>query len=174
MTDDRLCDPSLGGCGATLPLAEFNRTGGEWYRNVCKDCDNRRPRKPTEARTIRNRARHRAKARLIDEFRDRYDALLEEEIYAAEREFATLAALGDYDDPTEPVRLRPGQRRAGQDPLDRIDVARCRRCHAHHDASHVCQNCGLDERASDALENERDDDDLREDFRRDQCEAKWA
>jgi len=145
----RHCDPKIGGCGKDKPIDEFHLTGNgrdqpkRWRRHICRDCDNSRHRPATANRAIRNRARHRAVARLAVEFAERFAELLGEETEYAEHEYHVLQAVGGYANPAEPVRLRPGARRADQHVTERIDVARCTRCATHHDRGHACPNCGL-------------------------------
>lgn len=137
----RLCSQ----CGAEKPLDDFyeQAKGRDGRMAHCIACNNDRP--PTEARIIRQRARHRATARLLEEHRDEFTRLLEEETVKARTEHARLAekAAATGNDDAAIARLRPGQkRRTEQDAADRLDVARCRSCHTHHDAEHECPSCG--------------------------------
>ena len=143
-----VCVKEAGGCGQQKPVTEFyehgNGKGGKkWRRRICRDCENSRQRKPTPARAIRNRARHRAFQRLSVMFAVDFERLYTEELEKAQHEHEVLQAIGALTVPEgEPVRLKPGPRRAGQDTTARIDTATCRRCHITHDRGHVCPNCG--------------------------------
>jgi hypothetical protein len=103
--------------------------------------DTTQPRRRTPARVIRNRARHRATALLLEEYQTRFQVLLTQEQRVATNEAAMLLAMGDGA-VDNVVLLRPGMRLEGQTPGERIDVARCKRCHTNHDAGHVCPRCG--------------------------------
>lgn len=60
-----------------------------------------------------------------------------------ERVAAEAAARGQSDAPV--ARLKTGPKRREQtDVVERLDVARCPKCHTHHDAGHLCPNCGTD------------------------------
>lgn len=144
----RRCDP-VTGCGQVKAEDEFyahgnGKAGGQkWTRAICKDCDNGRPRKATPSRAIRNRARHRAMQRLAGHHPRQFDVLFQQEVEKAQREYEILQAIGAHTVPEgEPVRLRPGPKRAGQEAEHRIDVARCTVCHTNHDRGHSCPNCG--------------------------------
>ena len=134
--------------------------------------------KPTAARLIDQRARRRATQALLRAHHDEFQMLLMAERARATEEAERLVSArpptAHQHAASEPPRLMSGRYKPGQNATDRIDVARCRRCHEHHDAGHICQNCGLDERSADALANEYDDDDLRAEIRRDLAEAAWA
>ena len=152
MTVACTCEAEKGGCGQIKPATEFyehsNGKGGgkTWRRRICRDCENKRQRKATPARTIRNRARHRALQRLAAHHPRLFDQLYNEELGKAEQEHAILQAIGAYTVPEgESVRLRPGPKREGQQVIERIDVARCQRCHTNHDRGHTCPNCGSTE-----------------------------
>lgn len=134
-------------CGQTKPLTDFypDRKARDRHASNCRTCNNKRP--PTEARIIRIRARHRAVAALIDKHPDEFQELLTTavvEIKAEAEQIKTAAeASGNAD--AGLARLKPGPRRKGEDGVTkRLDVARCRHCHTHHDAEHVCPNCGTD------------------------------
>lgn len=131
------CDPAAG-CGAVKDVGEFYTHGNgkddkKYLRSVCRDCENAKPRKQTRAKVIARRARQRAMALLLEESADRFAVL-----YARERRVAET----EYDLLGEGVILRPGPARADQSVVERIDVARCRRCHTNHDRGHSCPNCG--------------------------------
>jgi hypothetical protein len=100
--------------------------------------------KPTAARLIDQRARRRATQTLIEIHRDEFQRLYDLHRAEAEQEAEHLAtapeAVEHYR--SEPVRLKPGARLAGQKVGDRIDVARCAHCVKHHDRNHVCPKCG--------------------------------
>lgn len=130
-------------CTETKPLSEYppdtNTRSGR--SGVCRTCQNKRP--PTETRIVINRARSRASARLVKAHHTEFLRLYEEELAAAKAEHARLtqAAAGHHDAPV--ARLRPGPKRQDQtDVVERLDVARCQTCSTHHDATHVCPNCG--------------------------------
>ena len=127
-------------CKAVKPLSEFylhdNGRGSKFRASDCRDCSNSRPRVATPARVINRRARQRATAILLEEHQDRFVELLAQERRVAEAEYYLLG---------EDAVLKPGPRREGQDVLERIDVARCRRCHTHHDRGHTCPACGATE-----------------------------
>jgi|SRR5450759_2161331 len=109
--------------------------------SLLQPTDTTQPRRRTPARVIRNRARHRATALLLEEFPDRFQVLLSQEQRVATIEAAMLLATGPNDSDNV-VLLRPGVRLEGQTPEDRIDVGRCTRCQTSHDAGHVCPRCG--------------------------------
>lgn len=144
---------ACGTCGKEKPVGEFyshdNGHGSVVSGKHCRDCENSRPRRPTVARAVRNRARHRAFQRLAEEQQERFAVLLEEETAKAQHEHDVLQAIGGLPDPTEVVRIKPGPKREGQSVLERIDVARCRRCHTHHDRGHTCPSCGSTEEEND-------------------------
>lgn len=130
-------------CEQTKQLTEFpehklNKATGRG--GTCRDCLNKRP--PTEARAIRNRARNRAYAELTARHHAEWEQLLEAKTVEVAAEFDRIrTAAGKDGDPVP--RLKPGPRRKDQsDVIERIDVARCRTCHVHHDAKHVCPSCG--------------------------------
>lgn len=133
-------------CGETKPLSEFYTHPQTRDRLAphCKKCDNQRSRKATGAKINRTRARHRAVADLITFHEDEFEALLAIRLAEAQAEAEALAhdpvAQDFYH--TEPVRLKPGKRMAGQTIRDRIDVARCPECVKHHDRGHACPACG--------------------------------
>ena len=138
------CDPAAG-CGKVLDESEFYTHGNgkgsdkKYLRSICRTCENSRPRKATRARVISRRARQRATALLLEEYADRFEALLDQERRVAEVEYEMLG---------EAVVLKPGPRRPGQALTERIDVARCRRCHTNHDRGHSCPSCGHTEEES--------------------------
>jgi ribosomal protein L32 len=133
-------------CSESKPLSDFyadsKRAGGHFPD--CKACHNAKPKKATDTRVTRNRARHRAVADLIDRHAVEFESLLAARLEEAQQEAAVLAtdakAREHYRD--EPVRLRPGARMSGEKAGDRIDVARCPHCVKHHDRGHVCTKCG--------------------------------
>lgn len=133
-------------CEENKPLDDFytNANGIQGRMPYCKDCDKARPRRRTNARVIRLRARARAVADLINFHREEWEALFAIRTAEAAEEAEALAATPEaaehYKD--EPVKLRPGQRTEGQTVSDRIDVARCPHCIKHHDKGHVCESCG--------------------------------
>ena len=109
----------------------------------------------TLARLIDQRARRRATSELIARHQDEWDSLYARQRTFAEEEARQLeeaaaakhSSLGDLekvldDKPAEPPRLMPGRRLPQQTALDRIDVARCPSCVAHHDRGHRCRACG--------------------------------
>lgn len=132
-------------CMEMKPLAEYyvhtsGKSGVTQRAARCKDCDNGRERPVTITRLMRNRARNRAAALLIRAYPQQYERLVAEQLEAALEE---AHQLGQAEG--EAVRLKPGPKRAGQSIVDRIDVARCARCHTHHDAGHVCPVCGSEQ-----------------------------
>jgi hypothetical protein len=109
----------------------------------------------TEDRAVRNRARHRAVAALVELHRDEFERLYANEMDVA---VAEAARIREHVAPT-PVatssakprevlatRLRPGPRPAGLPFTDRIrdDVGACPRCAVHHDTGHRCPVCGAE------------------------------
>lgn len=101
----------------------------------------------TQARLVDQRARGRATQALITNHRAEYDQLYEAYKAEAEAEVAALqvaaATAGAHDHGTpQPVRLKPGRRKAHEDVVDRIDVARCTVCVLFHDRGHRCPSCG--------------------------------
>ena len=134
-------------CGIAKPLDDFYRHANTQDRRQqsCKKCDNARPRKVTDGRVVRNRARHRALADLTERHEDEYRALLALRLIEAQAEVEALAAdpkAAEHYTPGEPVRLKPGKPVPGEKAGDRIDVARCPHCVKHHDRGHVCKSCG--------------------------------
>lgn len=133
-------------CSKSKPLSDFyvNAKSADGRFTDCKPCHNAKPKKVTDARVARNRARHRAVADLIDRHAAEFESLLEARIREAEAEVEELSADArarkHYKD--ELVRLRPGPRLSGEKAGDRIDVARCPDCVRHHDRGHVCVKCG--------------------------------
>jgi hypothetical protein len=143
------------GCGQAKPRTEFyiahkaTATRKAKLSGRCKNCEADRKQEryagqPTPGKINRNRARHRAVADLIEAHQVEFDALYEKRLCEAADEAQALAqqqaAQEHYGD--QPVRLRPGRRRQGEKPADRIDVARCPHCIRHHDRGHVCAVCG--------------------------------
>lgn len=129
-------------CETTKPINDFYRNdrsrGGRMAH--CIACNNQRP--PTMVRICRNRARSRAVAILAQRHADEYEALYQEQYDGALREHEQLQAAAAGNPDAEHARLRPGPVREGESKLDRLDVARCVRCHTHHDAEHECPSCG--------------------------------
>ena len=131
-------------CMEMKPLAEYyvhtsGKSGVTQRAARCKDCDNSRERPVTITRLMRNRARSRAAALLVKAYPEQYARLVGEQLEAALEEAHQLSASD------EPVLLKSGPKRAGETVLDRIDVARCARCHSHHDAGHICPVCGSEQ-----------------------------
>jgi hypothetical protein len=93
------------------------------------------------AQLVFNRARNRARARLVKQHQAEYDALLAEEIAAAEAEQERLERLAST---SGPVKLKGGKPAANEtiEQRIRVDVARCVKCHQFHDAGHTCLSCG--------------------------------
>lgn len=146
-------------CRESKPVGEF------YGRNTkCKDCDNARPRERSLSKIVRVRGRHRAVAELIKrhepEFRQLLEVCTDQAAQEAEELAASAAVRSAVATPgpcatasvaspepaaaasPAPLRLKPGQRRPGQTPTDRIDVGRCAECIGHHDRGHTCTNCG--------------------------------
>jgi hypothetical protein len=108
----------------------------------------------TLARLIDQRARRRATSELIARHPDEWASLYARQRSFAEEEARQLAAaaaeqhssLDDLekvlDGPVDPPRLMSGRRLPEQTVIDRIDVARCPSCIAHHDRGHRCRACG--------------------------------
>lgn len=126
-------------------------------------------RRGTATRRIYTRARARALEDLAKLHPDDFAALFAARKAEAEQEFQRLqdASTDDYAEANdhmtetgiqslatrtrggqppsfEPVvaTLKPGPRKPGEDVTDRLDVARCPECRAHHDRGHVCKACG--------------------------------
>lgn len=141
MSEERTCTK----CDTTKPLDEFYEVvGGRDGRMAhCRTCNNHRP--PTPTRAIRQRARGRAYAELVNRHRDEFEQILDEFTIAAAAEHAQLqqvAASTRSHDVSVP-RLKPGPRRnTDSSVIDRLDVARCATCHGFHDRGHVCDTCG--------------------------------
>ena len=93
---------------------------------------------------LRNRARHRATAALIQAHADEFETLLAD---ATDEVRAEAEALAEHGAEGQMTRLRPGPRRRGQDVAERLDVARCPECAGHHDRGHICTNCGASPQA---------------------------
>lgn len=132
-----------GNCLEIKPLREFygqhdNRKDATYPSSQCKDCENSKPRNRTLPRVLRNRARNRATALLIERRREEFEALLEQETEKVWAEHQEISKVSKEAIP----RLKPGARREGQTVLERIDVARCTVCHTNHDRGHVCPVCG--------------------------------
>lgn len=169
------------GCSERLPGTDFywawNTRDARHQRDPqCKDCSNSRSRSgdsTSQAKVVSRRARQRATARLLQEYPERFAELLEQERRVAATEFHMLTELAVSQGQKRAV-LKPGPRRPGQEVGHRLDVASCRRCHTHHDAGHVCPNCGAGPEEADLLANELDDDLLRADISRDLKEGTWA
>ena len=131
--------------------AFYTHTNGKTNRpqlsRRCKDCDNGRQRQPTPTRMVRNRARNRAMAELVTLCPEMFEQLYDKHLARALREHEALTYLaaqrGDAD--ATVVRLRPGPPRAGQSVTERLDVARCPRCHEYHDHGHQCPSCGKED-----------------------------
>lgn len=129
-------------CDTEKPIEEFYRVqsgrGGRMAH--CIACNNKRP--PTKVRMCRNRARSRAYTILAKRHADEYELLYRTEYAAAVREHERLQAGAAGNADAEHARLRPGPVREGESRIDRLDTARCQRCHTHHDAEHECPDCG--------------------------------
>lgn len=152
------------GCGEAKPPTEFHaekrRKSGLQAR--CKKCMNSVYKPFNENRIIRNRAHHRAaaelKARHLDEYNELVAAFREEARREAEELAAHPEARAHYGNTTP--RLRTGRRASGESAADRIDVARCPDCIRHHDAGHVCANCGSVPHTAVALPDDGDIDEI--------------
>lgn len=132
-------------CTQVKPLAEFypDPSGKHGRKSICRTCQNQR--QPTQARMMRNRGRKRANAILAQRHRAEFQQLLEQETEKAwaehERLVAEAEARGQHD--AAVARLKPGPKRQEEtDVAQRLDVARCPKCHTHHDEQHVCPSCG--------------------------------
>lgn len=132
-------------CGVEQPIANYYKNaasrGGRMAH--CISCNNKRP--PTVTRMVRNRARSRAYAALAERHKAEFAELYEQILEKARKEHAAVqdaaAAKGNAD--AQVARLRRGPKREGEtSTLERLDVARCPKCHAHHDADHECPTCG--------------------------------
>lgn len=139
-------------CTQVKPLTEFftNKETRDGHASWCRSCNNGN-RRPTPSRLIRNRARGRAMFTLAQRHAAEFEQLLEEETTKAwaehERVAAEAAAMGNTD--AEVARLKTGPKRREQtDVVERLDVARCPKCHEHHDAGHRCANCADAEAAA--------------------------
>lgn len=118
--------------------------------------------KPTASRLIDQRARRRAQQQLIENHRQEFRDLYEWHRRNAATE-ADLLASKASESPHQiagPPRLMTGARKPGQDVTDRIDVARCPHCVRHHDAGHVCANCGAVPHTAAALPDDGDIDEI--------------
>jgi hypothetical protein len=132
-------------CEQTKPETEFypdpNAKSGR--NSACRACNNRRD--PSVQRMVRTRARNRAMAALMTRHREEFERLYQQEFVDALQEHYTLAAeaaAAGFPD-AEVARLKPGpKRREETSVIDRLDVARCPRCHTHHDEDHTCPTCG--------------------------------
>lgn len=98
--------------------------------------------KQTLARLVDQRARRRAAQLLIEAHRDEYQTLYTQAHHLALAEAQALAAKAPETPTPEPPRLMTGRRKADEDVMDRIDVARCPHCIGHHDRGHACTHCG--------------------------------
>lgn len=151
-------------CGQTKPMAEFyEQAGGKYGREAaCRDCKTQ-TRSITPNRVVRNRARHRAVAALIDRHRDEFAQLMAAELTTAqaEHEELTAAAAERGQDDAAVARLRPGPKRREQTSgVERLDVARCPHCIKHHDRGHVCAKCGSAPAAALRLPDDGDFDEI--------------
>lgn len=103
----------------------------------CKTCLNAIPKTQTRARVIRNRARHRAIARLVELHRDQFEALYESARADAIEEDEWLS--GDPENVArfagQTPRLKPGPRQQGE-VQPRIDDKWCATCSAYHARGH--------------------------------------
>lgn len=124
-------------CKVSKPETEFydkkDYKGAK--RSYCKDCDTTRPTKQTATKQLKTRARHRAVSALVINHREEFDRLLAEFLVQVKVEAEELGMDGSL-----PRRLRTGPKRKGQTVMERLDVARCPRCHEFHDAGHVCEH----------------------------------
>ena len=132
-------------CGEVKPLSDFYRRASSFdgHEHRCKRCGNTRKRQ-TLPRLVRTRARQRATQDLVRAHREEFRALYEQRLADALDEADRLAVAPESAqtfEPGEPPRLRPGQRGEGQEPVDRIDTAWCKRCKAYHERGHECFDC---------------------------------
>jgi len=90
---------------------------------------------------VANRARNRARARLVELHREEYEALVEQEMPRAKAEQDALEAKAGAD---ERVRLLPGKKAKSEQLEQRIrsDVGTCPKCIGYHDKGHACPACG--------------------------------
>jgi hypothetical protein len=95
--------------------------------------------RPTQL--VFNRARNRARARLVTQHQDEYENYLAEELEQAEAEQNRLEEAHRLDGP---IKLKGGRRAAGETLEQRVrtDVGSCPRCVQSHDAGHRCPSCG--------------------------------
>jgi hypothetical protein len=131
-------------CQEAKSLDKFYASANGTRMTYCKKCDNARPRKATNVKVNRMRARHRAIADLIQWHPDDFQALLAIRLAEATEEAEELAATPEAKEHAAggPVKLKPGKRMPGEKAGDRIDVARCPHCIKSHDRGHVCASCG--------------------------------
>lgn len=130
-------------CGEEKPANELHfypdKSARDGLGSWCKTCVNERPKPLTEARIIRNRARHRAMQRLVELHKAEFEALYEDERAVALDENDRLrgdpetAARFDGQTP----RLRKGRRRPGEDAEARVDEEWCAQCATFHAGDHI-------------------------------------
>jgi hypothetical protein len=106
-------------------------------KSWCRKCENTAVKPFSDTKLIRNRARTRAIALLVQENQDRLNQLIEDILPIVRQE-----ALAVSDEAHGVARLKPGPKRPDEQVIDRVDVARCRHCANSHDRDHECEFCG--------------------------------
>lgn len=135
-------------CKVTQPLDEFHAHSQtrDGKSSQCRKCNSKRP--PKASRIIRTRARGRAMYRLLEAHRTEFEQLLEEETVKAQAEHEEVTAVAaERGQPDAAVaRLKSGPKRKTQtSATERLDVARCPKCHQFHDAGHQVVACDTDQ-----------------------------
>lgn len=104
----------------------------------CRECTNSQPKAQTRVRIIRNRARHRAVALLVENHPEEFGILYELCRADAEEEDERLTADPEtrarFGNATP--RLRTGRRKPGEPPETRVNESWCPRCAAYHALDH--------------------------------------
>ena len=135
-------------CNTVKPRTAFPGRAGKRRGQAggwCRECDSQRSfEKPqTAARLIRNRAYHRAQAKLTQRYADEFKSIYETELSYATAEAEGLAAHADelgFPEGEAP-RLRPGVNPADDDLRPRVNTDWCAECRAYHDAGHHIPAC---------------------------------
>lgn len=134
-------------CAEVKPLTEYfpNKNTKDGRASWCRKCNNDRPRTP--ARMVEGRARGRAYRLLAKahpvEFEQIFAAETQKAIAEHERVAQEAQARGQAD--AAVARIKPGPKRREQsDAIERLDVARCPKCHRYHDAGHQANGATQD------------------------------
>ena len=129
-------------CKTAKALAQFygDKSSGDGKSCWCKTCIDAKPRRQTEARLVRNRARQRASQLLIELYREQFEALYARCLQEATGEAAALVA----DERAQqlfpegvPPRLRPGPGRESTPEVARLDTSWCETCRKYHANDHL-------------------------------------